>query len=664
MKKRNVFYRIACVFLVLGMSGCGNDVLVSEPEEPAPVPTPDINGLVTLRIGTAGIAYQEGIPATRAQETPVTFTQDLGDGYMLESTLVPSARTRTETPPLEEGTTVVVFTVSDEDAGGNSVLGKKVTGCGVFEVGAGGRLTIKIPVGVTPKLVFYTEKDATVFDPSLFLQGTGISGQLPVPIVVGEYYPLTGDDIRWSSADTFRAGLENATAGIYKDAMVAMLTDVDTDVPATHAALDFYHLFTELIWQLDVNADIGESIGKVRANYSPRTVMTFTIPSYLFGAGSFDDVASLPTEGIFESNNEGHLIDWKTTCIFVSNEETTSFLDTARIDPSGLDNWEPVLYIDTLVIKSSTGDATYTYKGISIAFPESMTKKYFEHGKTYTVKSKLTKRLTWATSNIYWDKVAGKLTFDAEPSPPPYRLYGSYFEPSSTTANSGFYQGVLFRWGSLVALSPKGDPNTEQIRVYLPSNVPATASYVMPTYSPSYAASSGVPEWTGLNWSDIPGYDSSPLPYPIVADENEENYFGDICAYLTKGMWRLPTNAEMMATVGLPETQPAQNTDGWWTPDADLDWDSLSPAEPNDEGNSITNTGTGGNEYVSLTTKWGRTVRFTKTVDRHANGEPVARAYGLLWTRSGVAQISNKRIEAADAVEGAERFAAAARCVK
>ncbi|MDR0939872.1 MAG: hypothetical protein LBN29_11100 [Mediterranea sp.] len=662
--KRNVFYRIACVFLVLGMSGCGNDVLVSEPEKPAPVPTPDINGLVTLRIGTAGIPYQEGIPATRAQETPVTFTQDLGDGYMLESTLVPSARTRTETSPLEEGTTVVMFTVSDEDVSLANVTGKKVTGCGVFEVGAGGRLTITIPVGVTPKLIFYTEKDATVFDPSKFLFNAG--DPLPVPIEVGEYYPLT-DNATWIDRRSVLVGLENYSAMTPKDAMVAMLTDVDTDVPATYASLDFYHLFTELIWRLDVNTGIGESIGKVKANFNFRNTMTFIIPSFLFAANSFDNVASLDAVEIFECPSPSTSSGWY---LFVSNEESESFVDTVCIDPSPYNTTEE-LYIDSLIIKNPTGDVTYTRKLIPIAFPESITNKYFEYGKTYTVKSKLTKRLTWATSNIYWDSGAGELTFDAESSSN-YAYSSGDFVPSPTTPNSGFYQGVLFKWGSLVALSPKGDPNTEQIRVYLPENF-RTGRYGSRTYLPSYAASPNVSEWTGLNWSDIHGYNSSPLPYPIVADETEENYFGDICAFLTNGVWRLPTNAEMMATVGLPETQPAQNTDGWWTPDADLEWGSLSPTEPNDEGTSTTDTSTSGGEYVSLTTKWGRTVHFTKTVDRHADGVPVGRAYGLLWTKSGVAQISNQRIEAADAVlgsgtgigdDGTERFAAAVRCVK
>jgi hypothetical protein len=69
-------------------------------------------------------------------------------------------------------------------------------------------------------------------------------------------------------------------------------------------------------------------------------------------------------------------------------------------------------------------------------------------GRSYTLTVKFDE-LEWAKSNIYWDDSAQKLTF---------------VPASGSTAYQG-YQGVFFRWGSLVGISPaqkSGSNDTEK----------------------------------------------------------------------------------------------------------------------------------------------------------------------------------------------------------
>jgi hypothetical protein len=85
-------------------------------------------------------------------------------------------------------------------------------------------------------------------------------------------------------------------------------------------------------------------------------------------------------------------------------------------------------------------------------------------GHSYNLFVKL-KAPKFAGSNIYWDGdlSSGKLTFD---------LYGE-------TDNQG-YQGVFFRWGSLVGISPTAVPSTST-RIYLASST-LTYSYDLINY--------------------------------------------------------------------------------------------------------------------------------------------------------------------------------------
>ncbi|GHT70076.1 hypothetical protein AGMMS50239_37890 [Bacteroidia bacterium] len=163
-------------------------------------------------------------------------------------------------------------------------------------------------------------------------------------------------------------------------------------------------------------------------------------------------------------------------------------------------------------------------------------------------------RLQWAGSNIYWNGT--KLTFD-----------------DSNEKTNEQYQGVYFKWGSLVGIAPAGDawPAT----CYFPANPGVDETWT--TDATTYP-----------NYLDVPYVDDQPVPYgrgeayltTITKDAATgpttiAAYKGDICVYLTnigaapKGKrWRMPTSLEFGAAADYikvdngfaPET--TQNAEG------------------------------------------------------------------------------------------------------
>jgi len=145
----------------------------------------------------------------------------------------------------------------------------------------------------------------------------------------------------------------------------------------------------------------------------------------------------------------------------------------------------------------------------------------------YHTELKFAEPLVWAGSNIYWDGT--KLTFDET--------------VIDRGADSDLKQGVFFRWGSLVGVSP-------------------SAAYV--TYTPHYVPD-GTSTWTtgGTPYRIIPdfynvdtGTGGQTSSYLNDTDRNTAAMYlsskGDICKYLSKtdaveGNWRMPTAAEFNA---------------------------------------------------------------------------------------------------------------------
>ncbi|MDR1527138.1 MAG: hypothetical protein LBS46_05640 [Dysgonamonadaceae bacterium] len=209
--------------------------------------------------------------------------------------------------------------------------------------------------------------------------------------------------------------------------------------------------------------------------------------------------------------------------------------------------------------------------------------KTLEAGKKYTLTLKF-KMPKFASSNIYWDAVGQKLTFK------PYDL-----NPGTIYPTEQQYQGVFFKWGSLIGISPALTNNvTDQTQFHSGTNMSpnqgtdGTLIYV-PTYNPLNMSFSS---WTKTNlstftngrvanltfaypaWDSIPyagdtgyaGYASARWPYVNYTPPTDWNtseltdlstthytdYVGDICSYIsqtqaimdysgsTRGFYRLP----------------------------------------------------------------------------------------------------------------------------
>jgi hypothetical protein len=166
----------------------------------------------------------------------------------------------------------------------------------------------------------------------------------------------------------------------------------------------------------------------------------------------------------------------------------------------------------------------------------------------------------WAGSNIYWDSAKGCLTFDDIPTS----------NPADTAPGSGSerYQGVFFKWGSLVGLDPSSSASATSwvsgCKVYVPATGSATG------WSQKTAGEAGPPSNPTAyftTWGNIPYVTTGTT---VTTDQaylnisspagghNPSEWKGDICRYLTetgkapgagKGTkWRMPVANEFGAT--------------------------------------------------------------------------------------------------------------------
>jgi hypothetical protein len=137
----------------------------------------------------------------------------------------------------------------------------------------------------------------------------------------------------------------------------------------------------------------------------------------------------------------------------------------------------------------------------------------------------------WAYSNIYWDQTlnegAGALTFDR----------------TLVDVEHQYYNGVLFKWGSLVGISPVGAPVVN-------NSTPVDMTQIL-TYTPlsggGWDATKTAASWGG--WESISYQQAQSSTY--ASDENFlydlgvnlGAYTGDICNYIHP-YWRIPNATE------------------------------------------------------------------------------------------------------------------------
>jgi hypothetical protein len=187
--------------------------------------------------------------------------------------------------------------------------------------------------------------------------------------------------------------------------------------------------------------------------------------------------------------------------------------------------------------------------------------KQLEPGHSYTLLVTFRKFAAagFAASNIYWD--GSKLTFDAV---------------ANADSSNTRYQGVFFKFGSLVGISPVGSET--DAKVYVPSY----NGGISPSWSGTLSISTGFTNWDGIPYEQG-GSGTDRSANWVTADEQNEPadwtaYTGDICRYISEngfgpgGKWRLPTSAEFGpgayawgAATGWEKVVGANGSDAPWS---------------------------------------------------------------------------------------------------
>ena len=168
---------------------------------------------------------------------------------------------------------------------------------------------------------------------------------------------------------------------------------------------------------------------------------------------------------------------------------------------------------------------------------------WVEPNKNYTLQVRFS-TIDFAVSNIYWDDIEEKLTFERAVAD------GGI---SGNPDNKQFYQGVYFKFGSLVGISPReanfdtgsylGSDGTP---IYVPDNINAK-TWKKTNTTTAYGV--------GATWNDILTTSSNiDIPrdpnnrYVMESAQNQPNklanWQGDICQYIDN-RYRLPTAYEL-----------------------------------------------------------------------------------------------------------------------
>jgi hypothetical protein len=230
--------------------------------------------------------------------------------------------------------------------------------------------------------------------------------------------------------------------------------------------------------------------------------------------------------------------DFESTDSIVSNETDTVYPGVK-------------VNIASMIIDVPGQDGTpFTRSDISLGFNS------LKGGKSYVLEVSV-RQTRWAFSNIYWqavddegdDRYPGYLTFD--------------------TTNKGHqgYQGVFFRYGSLVGVSP----HTNGSAAYTSDYSTATPVYI-PTYVEGGTSTWSAPTTSPYSgWGDIPRLGMSPDFSLTDAEWNTPEMYanlkGDICQYLGKtdtalNGYRMPIWAEYQ--VALVSWNTETPTSGGW----------------------------------------------------------------------------------------------------
>lgn len=198
--------------------------------------------------------------------------------------------------------------------------------------------------------------------------------------------------------------------------------------------------------------------------------------------------------------------------------------DNLRVGTTGTNNTNPGTTITFRSINNMTlaGNITVVFESVDTP------KKFEDVTLVLNLMNEYYPKphLGWAGSNIYYDDVNKRLTFD----------------DVNVTEHSKF-QGVFFRWGSLYGISPQG-VWSGSTTMYPPAGNQASAS------SLGYSVYENVPYLKNIKVESNPPSDKEKEDRAYLWEVTKGNT-GDICKWLTqKGYapsgkkWRMPTSKE------------------------------------------------------------------------------------------------------------------------
>jgi hypothetical protein len=224
----------------------------------------------------------------------------------------------------------------------------------------------------------------------------------------------------------------------------------------------------------------------------------------LYNGWKITGVAANQVAVVVNDPSKNCTIDWATGIVSGTDMDqglTYIISDPARTDQTS--NEETIIPKGSnAVVKIKIGAISrggYTdipTSAKSVTFTKALT-----GGVSYTIHVRVRTPI-WARSNIYWDN--SKLTF----------------VPAGSDVSKEGYQGVYFKWGSLVGVSPN------DLTYYRPNG----SGWVSQSY-PYGAWPTIISPW------DVATYGN------VLNNLHTEEFLGDICRYLNSG-YRLPTGEE------------------------------------------------------------------------------------------------------------------------
>jgi hypothetical protein len=270
---------------------------------------------------------------------------------------------------------------------------------------------------------------------------------------------------------------------------------------------------------------LKQKLAKVKlvidGSYNEWTITSINNASSIYLTPSYSAYMAYNTGVLTASSSQQMSFDWSS-----SSPAQTRTSNERTIVPNGSTPLTVFFLKNALTVNTSIHVPTNSIS--EATFPSTVS---LEAGNTYTLRI-IIKTPIFAKSNIYWDN--NQLTFD------------------KTSPGNESYQGVFFKWGSLVGISPTGKNNrtTHYFIPPRPSNNTWTKILVMD------ASDAGVPtDWENGDihvpfcGDDTDSYKNHSAKnylydtYPGPYNHTTQNYVGDICNYLDPA-WRLPYQAE------------------------------------------------------------------------------------------------------------------------